>query len=147
MATQVRMMSLRSLWSTGSERHLVLPRLVAGAPLLLIGLAHVFDSTAPMRPIVEAADLPAPALLSPLAVGAEILAGVLLLLGLYTRAGALIAVPVMAVAVYAHFAIDTWPNAAGEPPIALPVVVALAATYVLLRGAGPWSLDRLLHRR
>lgn len=144
MATQTRGWTFNEIQSTGAERHLIVPRLVAGIPLLFIGLAHVFDGTAPMRPLIEAADLPAAALLSPLAVSAEILAGVLLLLGLYARLGAIIAIPVMVVALYAHIVIDVWPNAAGEPPIALPLAVAACAAYVLVRGAGAWSLDRRL---
>lgn len=142
MATQTRTWTLPRLQSTGDERHLIVPRLVAGLPLLVIGLAHVFDDTAPMRPLVEAAGLPAPALLSPIAVAIEIVAGALLLLGLYARLGALIAIPAMFVAVYAHLVIDAWPNAGGEPPIALPLVVIACAGYVLLRGAGAWSFDR-----
>jgi uncharacterized membrane protein YphA (DoxX/SURF4 family) len=66
------------------------------------------------------------------------------LLGLYARLGALLALPAMAVAVYAHLAIDTWPNSAGEPPILLPILVFACASYVLLRGAGAWSVDSRL---
>ena len=145
MATQIRTSAFSGLQSTGAERHLILPRAIAGLPLLLIGLAHVFDDAAPMRPLVEAANLPAAALLSPVAVAVEIVAGALLLLGLYARLGALLAIPAMAVAVYAHIAIDVWPNAGGEPPIALPLVVLACAAYVLVRGAGAWSLDRRLN--
>ena len=47
----------------------------------------------------------------------------------------------MAIAVYAHIVIDAWPNAEGEPPLALPLVVAACAAYVLWRGAGRWSVD------
>ena len=136
-------MGREDIQATGGERHIILPRLVAGLPLLAIGLAHVFDDTAPMRPLVEAAGLPAAALLSPLAVAIEIVAGALLLLGLYARLGGLLTVPTMLVAIYAHLAIDVWPNAGHEePPLALPIVVLAAAVYVLLRGAGAWSLDR-----
>jgi putative oxidoreductase len=146
MATRSTGWALSDLSSAGNERHLIAVRLVAGLPLLLIGLAHVFDDAAPMRPLVEAAGLPAASVLSPAAVGIEIVAGVLLLLGLYARLGALLAIPTMAVAAYAHLAIDTWPNSAGEPPILLPVLVFASAAYVLLRGAGAWSIDNGLGR-
>ena len=100
-----------------------------------------------MRPLVEAANLPAPALLSPLAVAVEVVAGLLILAGFYARLGAALAIPTMAVAVYAHIAIDVWPNGAdNEPPILLPIVVIACAGYVLWRGAGRWSLDRLASR-
>jgi uncharacterized membrane protein YphA (DoxX/SURF4 family) len=99
-----------------------------------------------MRPLVEAAGLPASAILSPVAVAAEVIAGTMLLLGLYARLGAVIAISTMAVAVYAHLAIDVWPNES-EPPILLPVIVLVSAGYVLARGAGLWSLDRRLASR
>ena len=144
MAT--REWSPQAIQATGDEVHLVVPRLIAGLPLLAIGLMHVLDDTTPMRPLVEAAGLPAAGLLSPLAVAAEIVAGALLLSGFYTRLGALVAIPVMVVAAYAHLAIDVWPNSAGEPPIILPVVVLVCAVYVLYRGGGAWSVDALLTR-
>jgi uncharacterized membrane protein YphA (DoxX/SURF4 family) len=67
-----------------------------------------------------------------------------LLAGLYARLGSLIAIPTMVVAVYAHVAIDVWPNPGGEPPVALPIIVMAGAVYVLLRGAGAWSVDSRL---
>ena len=143
MNTQIPGLSRVELQVTGGERHIIVPRLAAGLPLLAIGLAHVFDASAPMRPLVEAAGIPAATVLSPTAVAVEILAGTLLLVGLYARLGALLAIPTMAVAVYTHLAIDAWPNGE-EPPIALPVVVLACAGYVLWRGAGAWSLDRKL---
>ena len=139
----------RELQSTGRDRHTIVPRLVAGLPLLGIGLAHVFDAGAPMTPLVEAAGLPAAALLSPFAVAVEIVMGVLLLAGFYARLAAALAIPTMAVAVYAHAVIDVWPNGAdNEPPILLPLAVMACAAYLLWRGAGRWSLDALMkHRR
>jgi uncharacterized membrane protein YphA (DoxX/SURF4 family) len=129
--------------ATTPHRRLLVARLVAGLPLLGIGLAHVFAAEAPMRPLVEAAGFPLPALLSPLAVAAEIVAGVALVAGRWTRGGAVLAVPVMLGAVYAHLVIGVWPNGADrEPPLALPVVVIAAAGYVLWRGTGRWPLDR-----
>jgi uncharacterized membrane protein YphA (DoxX/SURF4 family) len=137
----------RDLRATGRERHAIVPRLIAGLPLLGIGLAHVFDPAAPMTPLVEAANLPAASLLSPIAVAVEIIAGLLILAGFYARIGAALAVPTMAVAVYVHLVIDVWPNGAGnEPPILLPLAVAACALYVLWRGAGRWSLDAVTSR-
>ena len=134
----------RNLQTTGRFRHLIAFRLIAGLPLLCIGLAHALDPTAPMRPLVDAAGLPASAVLSPLAVGIEIFAGIALVLGFYARLGAALAIPVMAVAVYAHVVIDVWPNGAqNEPPLVLPLAVIACASYVLWRGAGRWSIDSL----
>jgi putative oxidoreductase len=148
MATQIRTWRLHDLQEAGAERHLIVARAVAGLPLLVIGLAHVFDEGARMTPLVEAAGFPAATLLSPVAVALELIAGALLLAGLYARLGAALAIPVMLGAVYAHIAIDVWPNGADqEPPIVLPLLVIACAAYVIWRGAGRWSLDRRLAAR
>jgi putative oxidoreductase len=128
--------------ATGPEWTTTVLRVVAGVPLLGIGLAHVLVPEAPMRPLVEAAGFPLAAVIAPMGVAAEIVAGALLLLGLWARVGALLAIPTMVGAVYAHLVIDVWPNGPeNEPPLALPIVVLLAAAVVLWRGAGRWSFD------
>jgi putative oxidoreductase len=133
---------LERVRATDPLRHLLVLRVVAAAPLLGIGLAHVLVPEAPMRPLVEAAGFPLPGLLAPLAVAAELIAGTLLLLGLWARIGAALAIPTMLGAVTTHLVVDVWPNVdAEEPPIMLPIVVLLIAGYVLWRGAGRWSLD------
>jgi putative oxidoreductase len=130
------------LRATDPYRHLLLPRVVAAVPLLGIGLAHAFVAEAPMQPLVEAAGFPLAAVVSPVAVAIQIVAGVSLLLGLWARIGAALVVPVMLGAIYAHLVIDVWPNGAeNEPPLALPILVLLSAGYVIWRGAGRWSLD------
>lgn len=147
MATDVRTAVVRP-WAgrvraTEARSSAAVVRLVAGAPLLLIGLAHVFAPEAPMQPLVEAAGFPLPSVVAPLGVAVEVIAGVSLLLGAWARVGGVIAIPVMLGAVWAHLVIDVWPNGAeNEPPLALPIVVALAAAYVVVRGPGRWSLDR-----
>jgi uncharacterized membrane protein YphA (DoxX/SURF4 family) len=131
---------------TGEQRHTLLPRVVAGVPLLGIGLAHVMVPEAPMRPLVEAAGLPLAGLISPIAVAIEIVAGLSLILGLWARVGGLLAIPTMLGALYAHAVIDVWPNGPdNEPPMALPLAVMACAAYVLWRGAGRWSLDYRRH--
>lgn len=129
------------LRATEPYRHVLLPRIVAGVPLLGIGLAHAFVPDAAMRPLVEAAGIPLAAVVSPVAVAVQILAGISLLLGLWARIGGFLAVPSMLGALYAHLVIDVWPNAENEPPLALPTAVLLGGAYVLWRGAGRWSLD------
>lgn len=125
---------------TEPHRHMIFVRLIAGLPIFAIGVMHVFLADAAMRPIVEEMGAPLPAILSPLAVAIEIVAGLSLLAGAWARLGALLAIPVMIAATYSHLVIDVWPNP-DEPPLALPIVVALGAAYVLWRGAGRWSLD------
>ena len=129
--------------ATGSHRRTIVPRLLGGLPLLVIGVAHLADPGAPMRPLVEAAGFPLAGLLSPVAVAAESLAGLSLLLGFWARIGGLFAIPTMLGAIYAHLVIGVWPNGAErEPPLLLPVVVLLCAVAVVRLGAGRWSVDR-----
>ncbi|MEX2446635.1 MAG: DoxX family membrane protein [Dehalococcoidia bacterium] len=135
--------ALRRIRATAGHRHILVPRLIAGVPLLGIGAVHVLDPQLRMGPLVEAASIPFATAIAPLGVAFEIVAGLSLLLGLWSRIGGLIAAATMAVAAYAHLAIDVWPNGAeNEPPMALPIVVGMAAAYVVWRGAGRWSLDR-----
>lgn len=127
---------------TARHRYTLIPRIIAGVPLLGIGLVHVFAPDFGMRPLVEAAGIPFAAVVSPVAVGFEVVAALCLLLGFWARVGALLAIPTMLVAVFAHLSIEDWPNGAeNEPPLALPLIVALSAAFVLWRGAGRWSLD------
>lgn len=131
------------LRDAGPYRHVVLARLIAGVPLFTIGLAHVFVPEAAMRPMVEAAGFPAPAVVSLIGVAIQIVAGLSLLLGWWARIGGLLGVLSMLGAIYAHIVIDVWPGEVPEgPPDALPVVVLLGSGYVAWRGAGRWSLDR-----
>jgi len=129
--------------ATSPHRHLLLVRIVAGAPLLGLGLAHALVPEAPMGPLVEAAGIPFAGLVAPVGVALEIVTGLLLLLGLWARIGGLLAIPVMLGAIYAHLVIDVWPNGPeNEPPLALPIAVLLGAAYVAWRGPGRWSFDR-----
>jgi putative oxidoreductase len=115
-------------------------RIIGGLPLLVIGLSHVLWEGAAMQPLVEAMGLPLAGVLAPAAVALEIAAGVSLLLGYWTRAGALLAIVTMAAAFYSHLAIDVWPNPQ-EPPLLLPLVILASAVFLLWRGGGRWSLD------
>jgi putative oxidoreductase len=128
--------------ATTAGWYLLIARVVAAVPLLGIGLAHVFVAEAPMRPLVEAAGFPAAGLVTPVGVAVEIAAGLALLLGLWVRVSGVLAAATMVGALYAHLVIDVWPNGAeNEPPLALPILVGLAAALVAWRGAGRWSLD------
>ncbi|MSP22340.1 MAG: hypothetical protein EXR66_04895 [Dehalococcoidia bacterium] len=72
---------LGGMRTTSPSALLILPRLVAGVPLLGVGLAHVFQPEAAMLPIIEVLGLPFAALLATLSVAAEIIAGLSILLG------------------------------------------------------------------
>jgi putative oxidoreductase len=128
---------------TPPYRRMLLPRIIAGVPLFGIGLAHVFIPEAAMRPMVEAAGFPFPAVVAPVGVAVQIVAGFSLLAGWWARIGAFLGVLSMLGAIYAHIVIDVWPGeGATGPPDALPITVLAGCLYVLWRGAGRWSLDR-----
>ncbi len=130
---------IRKLTQTGELKHMLAPRLIGGLPLLGIGMMHL-TGAAPMRPILEAANIPMVGLHAALVPLVEIVAGAMLLAGAFARVGGVLAVLTMIGAIYAH-AVATWED---EPPIVLPIVVLVAAGYVVVRGAGAWSVDRKL---
>jgi len=130
---------MNKLLSTGPLTHLAIVRITAAVPLLGIGAMHL-TGAAPMRPIIDAAGLPMPALGAIAAPLGEILAGILLVSGAASRLGALLGAVIMAVALYAHIVAD-WPD---EPPLPLPIAVLALCLYIAIRGGGRWSIDRRL---
>jgi len=136
----------------GSCKHVIALRVIAGAPLLFFGVMHLIGAM-PMRPLVEAAGMPAPGLMAVLAPLGQVLAGVLLLSGAFARVGALVAIGTMAGAVITHIRIpnDQWPVAttdAAEGPWPEPVFMMFLAigiivigAYILWRGSGAFGLD------
>jgi len=72
----------------------------------------------------------------------EILVGVALGFGLFTRLAAVIVIGIMAVATYVHVVVDDpslFPLQPSEPII--PLVVIAICVYLLWRGGGSWSKD------
>ena len=117
------------------EKFLFVARVVAAVPLLAIGVQHL-TGAAPMLPILEGAGVPFPELNAVLAPIGEVVAGLLLLSGLFPRVGGMMAVGSMLGALFAHVRFD-W---ADEPPIALPLVVLTLAAFVALKGAGSFAV-------
>lgn len=128
----------------------LLPRIVAGGPLLVLGLLHLIRPEN-FRNILVATDFPMVELNLYAAPVAEVVAGVLLLFGLYARVGALLGIITMLAAIYATAVVQkldaaTLPGGMHEipfvPPVALPVVVLLSCITILWFGAGKPSMDR-----
>jgi uncharacterized membrane protein YphA (DoxX/SURF4 family) len=132
---------------TKPPKHLVVVRVFSGGPLLAFGLMHL-SGAAPMRPLLEAAGMPAPGLGAVVAPIAQIIAGLMILAGLWTRLGAVIAIGAMLGAVYTHIQIpsDGWPVSSGgpqEPPLMyLALAIIALCGYLLWKGAGAWSVDQ-----
>lgn len=114
---------------------LFLARILAGAPLLLIGIQHL-TGMAPMQPILEGAGLPLPEVGAIVAPIVEVVAGALLLVGRFPALAGLMAIGSMLGALVAHISHD-WVE---EPPLALPIAVLALASLVAVRGAGAWAL-------
>ena len=78
----------------------------------------------------------------------EVVVGALLLLGLFSRIGSLVAINMMLVAAYVHLVVDNpalFPLQPEEPII--PLIALALGAYVLWRGGGAWSIDLRLSIR
>ena len=72
----------------------------------------------------------------------EIILGTILLIGYYSRIGAVMIIPIMLVAIYVHITVSNpaaFPAQPQEPFI--PIAVIIMAVIVLVKGGGNWSLD------
>jgi putative oxidoreductase len=128
-------MTMEFTWlSRWQPQILALLRIVAGLLFLEHGTSKFFAFPVPF---------PLPGPLPPLLVAAgviELIAGLLITLGLFTRLAAFIAAGEMAVAYWMqHFPKSPWPVAnMGEAPI----LFCFVFLYLAAAGPGAWSLDR-----
>ncbi len=134
---------------TKSSKLLILPRLLAGLPLLGLGVKHFIDP-GHMKSILIASGIPMVDVNVFAAPAGEVLAGVLLLLGFYPRIGGLIGAASMVVALYStvvlsKLTIDTLPGGLTEipfvPPLPLPAVVLVCSLIIVALGGGAWGLS------
>ncbi|MEM7582187.1 MAG: DoxX family protein [Acidobacteriota bacterium] len=116
--------------------HLAVIRAISSLPLLIIGTLHLIGQ-APLMPILEGAEIPFPTFFAAIVPILQVAAGLSLLIGFYSRLGAVTALVIMAVAMYAHMMHD-W---ADEPTIVLPIAVFVGVLQILWGGAGVFSSD------
>ena len=72
----------------------------------------------------------------------EILIGLLLLVGYYSRIGAMMVLPLMFVAIYVHLTVinpAAFPAQPQEPYI--PIAIIIMAVIIIWKGGGNWSRD------
>jgi uncharacterized membrane protein YphA (DoxX/SURF4 family) len=142
-------MTLRSLFQSCAPAATVLVRLIVGAVFLSEGIQKfLFPDALGVGRFMQIG-IPAPHVMAPLVGVVEIVGGALLLVGLGTRLAAIPLVIDMLVAIgstkvpillsngfwaMAHEARTDWS-------------MLLGALFLLLVGAGPWSLDARIGRR
>jgi NADH dehydrogenase len=133
-------MPLKTIQHTTPWRFLLVLRLVAGLPLVFLGVLHLVFP-ADFRGILAAGRLPHLDLYTVAVPLVEILAGLLLLAGLWTRVGGMLALGVMmpALVLSAHLMERT--VASSMPPLLIPGMVAVASVMVVLLGGGAVSMD------
>ena len=141
--------AFRQLRSTRAIKWLIVPRLIAGLPLVMLGVKHFIDPEH-FRSILAASGIPMIGINMIAAPAAEIAAGALLLLGWYGRIGGALGVATMVPAIYSTVVIGRLDPAhlpAGVstkpfvPPLPLPLAVLMCSIIVVVLGAGAWSAD------
>lgn len=129
-------------WTTWAPRFLSLLRILAGALFVLYGTTKLFAWPAAVMPGGGTAPL---ASLAGVAGAIELVGGLFMLFGQFTRTVAFILSGQMAVAYfYGHASQGFWPVLNGGVPAVLFCFIWL---YISAAGPGPWSLDALRHRR
>jgi putative oxidoreductase len=115
-------------------------RVIAGFLILQHGLQKIFGFPAGPQP------QPTPPLLSMMGIVGilELVGGILLIIGLFTRPAAFILSGLLAVAYFmAHAPAGFWPVLnKGE----LAALYSFVFLYLAVAGGGEWSLDRMLRR-
>lgn len=127
--------------SPWTARMLSVLRIVTGLIFFTSGSTKLFGLPASATP------MPPMPVLSQLWIGGvlEVVGGALIILGFLTRPTAFILAGEMAVAYFQfHFARSFWPTVNMGQPAILDCFIFL---YLMLAGAGPWSVDAMLARR
>jgi len=132
---------------TNSTRHDPVARIETGALLLRLGLGSMFIAHALLKYFVFTlpgtaqffASLGLPPALGYLTFAAELVGGVLLVLGVYARWVALALVPVLLGATWAHVG-NGWVFSAPNGGWEYPAFLTLAGVVQFLIGDGAWAL-------
>jgi putative oxidoreductase len=118
-----------------------LTRLSLGTVLLSHGLLKVAVFTIPGT-VAYFASLGLPPIAAYLTIFAEIAGGTAILLGLYTRLAALLSIPLLLGAVWAHAA-NGWVFSAQGGGWEFPALLVALAGVVALQGGGAFALRKL----
>jgi NADH dehydrogenase len=133
-------MPLNTVQHTTPWKSLLVLRLLAGLPLVYFGVLHLVYPD-DFRAILAAGRLPHSDLSVAVVPLVEILAGLLLLAGLLTRVGGMLALGVMVPALLVTVEFMERNGAPSVPPLLVPLLVALSSVVLVLLGGGTWSMD------
>jgi uncharacterized membrane protein YphA (DoxX/SURF4 family) len=131
---------IEQLRQTTPRKIILLPRLLAGVPLVAFSTMH-FMNPQHFREILTASGVPMVDVNVWVASSAEMLGGLLLLSGFYARVGGALGVGTMVPAILTTVRLASIPNAPKVPPLPLPIIVLLASAVVVVLGGGAWSGD------
>jgi len=137
-------MSIHDIRITSDDKLLGIIRIILGIIFLMTGVMKFFFpvfTEAWLGQLIQAG-IPLVTFNFFLVPIIEILLGLILLKGLFTRFFTLIVFPIMLVAIYAHFAVEDASLFPIQPKFPIvPIIVIIMATILLRKGAGSWSDD------
>jgi uncharacterized membrane protein YphA (DoxX/SURF4 family) len=131
---------MQPLRQTPRWKIILLPRLLAGVPLVVFSAMH-FMNPQGFRDILSAGGVPMVEGNVWAASSAEMLGGVLLLTGFFARVGGMLGVGTMVPAILTTVRLASLPDTPMVPPLPLPIMVLVASTVVVVLGGGAWSGD------
>jgi uncharacterized membrane protein YphA (DoxX/SURF4 family) len=140
---------MKKLQHTKDAKLFLLPRLLAGGPLLVFSIMH-FKNPEHLRNILTASGIPFVEINAFVATVTLLLAGLMLLSGFLSRIGGLLGVATMLPAIYSTVVLmrmtpENLPGGLTEvpfvPPMPLPVMVLITSVIVVFFGGGRLSVD------
>ncbi len=143
---------MKKLQQTTDKSFPIVPRLIAGGILTFFSLKH-FGDPQHFANIMTAAGFPMVDLNVWAASATELLAGILLLSGFFTRVGGLLGIATMVPAVIATLIIAgldpaNLPGGLTEvpfvPPLPLPIVTMVTSLVAFALGGGKFSVDKMM---
>ena len=124
-----------------SDYGVLLARLALGTLLLSHGLLKVFVFTIPGT-VGFFDSLGLPPIVAYLTIFGEVVGGAAILTGLYTRLAAMLSVPILAGATWAHIG-NGWVFSNQGGGWEFPALLVVLAIIVALQGSGPFALKKL----
>ena len=126
---------------TNTNYGAMITRLSLGGVLLSHGLLKVIVFTVPGT-VAYFESLGLPATAAYLTIFAEVVGGVAILLGLYTRLASLLSIPLLLGALWAHSG-NGWVFSAEGGGWEFPLLLVVLAAAVAIQGGGPFALRKL----